>query len=54
VAAISAYRAYSNKFNQIEHIAQRNMYENIDEIKAKVVGRYSISEAIGNKKANRK
>jgi uncharacterized protein len=53
-AAIAAYHAYSNKFKQIEHIAQANKYDNIDKIKAKVVGNYSINEALENKKANRK
>ena len=53
-AAISAYHAYANKFNQIEHIAQQSMQNNIDEIKAKVIRRHSIREAIENRKANRK
>jgi len=51
-AAINAYRNYANKFKQIEHIAPKNT--DIDEIKAKVVGKYSIREAIENRKANRK
>jgi uncharacterized protein len=54
IAAISAYRAHSNKFKQIEHIALENSYSNIEEIKAKVVARYSIREAVENRKANRK
>jgi uncharacterized protein len=52
-AAISAYRAYANKFKQVEHLTPKSDY-NIDEIKAKVVGKYSIKEALENKKANRR
>lgn len=54
VAAISAYRAYANKFKQAEHLASQKEGADIEEIKAKVVRRYSISEALGNKKASRK
>lgn len=54
IAAISAYRAYANKFKQIEHIAFENKYKDVEEIKAKVIGKYSIKEAIENRKANRK
>ncbi len=54
VAAISAYRTYSNKLKQAEHIAAGKGLDNIDEIKARVVARHSISEAIGNIKANRR
>lgn len=54
IAAIAAYRAYSNKFKQIEHIASENGYSNLEEIKAKVIARYSIREAVENRKANRK
>ncbi len=53
-AAISAYNAYANKFKQIEHIATEMKYQDIDQLKAKVIGRYSIREAIENRKANRK
>ncbi len=54
IAAISAYNAYANKFKQAEHIANESRYQNIEEIKAKVIGKYSIREAIENRKANRK
>jgi predicted RNase H-like nuclease (RuvC/YqgF family) len=54
VAAISAYNSYANKFKQIEHIANEKDYKNIEEIKAKVVSKYSINEALGNKKSGRK
>jgi hypothetical protein len=53
-AAVKAYRNYTNKFKQAEHIARGISFENVDMVKAKVVGRYSISEAIENRKANRK
>ncbi len=53
VAAISAYRAYANKFKQIEHIALESNGD-AEAIKAKVVGKYSISEAMENRKANRR
>lgn len=53
-AAISAYNAYANKFKQIEHIAHQHNYVNVDEIKAKVIDKYSVKEALENKKANRK
>ena len=43
-----------NKFKQAAHIASQKGVENIEEIKAKVVGRYSINEAMSNRKANRK
>jgi hypothetical protein len=53
-AAIAAYHAYENKFKQIERKAHQNNFPDIDNIKAKVVGRHSINEAVENKKANRK
>jgi hypothetical protein len=53
-AAVKAYRFYTNKFKQAEHIARERSAENVDLIKAKVVGRYSISEAMTNKEANRR
>lgn len=53
-AAISAYNFYANKFKQIEHIVGRKSRAEIEEIKAKVVSRYSISEALEGRKANRR
>jgi uncharacterized protein len=53
-AAVKAYRNYTNKFKQAEHIANGIDFKDIDMIKAKVVNRYSISEAIENRKANRR
>ncbi|MGC8478803.1 MAG: DUF460 domain-containing protein [Candidatus Micrarchaeia archaeon] len=53
-AAIFAFNEYKNKLKQAERIALENNYENVDEIKAKVLSRYSIDEALHNKRANRK
>ena len=53
-AAVKAYRNYTNKFKQAEHIANEISFKDVDMIKAKVVSRYSISEAIENRKANRR
>lgn len=53
-AAIKAYNSYSNKFNQVERIASNGSIDDIDMLKAKIVSKYSINEAIGNKKVNRK
>ncbi|MDE1868867.1 MAG: DUF460 domain-containing protein [Candidatus Micrarchaeota archaeon] len=53
-AALKAYNSYSNKFNQVERIAANGSIDDIDALKAKIVSKYSINEAIGNKKANRK
>jgi len=53
-AAMAAYRAYSNKFKQIEHLAHENKCIDIDQIKAKVVGKHSISEAMENRKSGRR
>lgn len=54
IAAISAYHSYENKFKQIEHIALEKKYGNVDEIKAMVVEKRSINEALEGRKANRK
>lgn len=55
-AAESAYRAFRNKLLQAEHIARQSSVAaaDLDRIKAKVLDRYSIDEAIHDKKANRK
>ena len=57
VAAISAYHAYANKLKQAERIANAegsNSQQSIEEIKAKVIRKYSINEALANRKANRR
>jgi len=54
VAAISAYRTYSNKLKQAEHAAMEKGYNNTDEIKARVLSKRSIDEALRDIKANRK
>jgi len=53
-AALKAYYLYSNKLKQAEHIARINNIKNIDEIKAKIINKYSIDEAIKNKYVKRR
>lgn len=53
-AAIKAYKAYASKFRQAERIAQSLGRDKIDDIKAKVVGRYSISEAMADRRSGRR
>ncbi|MCL5430370.1 MAG: DUF460 domain-containing protein [Candidatus Marsarchaeota archaeon] len=55
-AAIKAFNIYSSKLKQAERIAKENSLgeDKIDEIKAKVINKYSIDEALVNKPANRK
>lgn len=53
-AALSAYNAYANKFNQAEKIAKTINYPNIDDLKARIVKRYSMHETITNKKTGRR
>lgn len=52
-AAVKAYRMYANKLNQAEHISRDKDDSYRDMIKAKIIQRYSISEAIEGRKANR-
>ncbi len=52
-AAIKAYNTYANKLNQAEHISRLRMVDDIDRIKAKIIDRQSISEAISGRGANR-
>ncbi|MGC8710683.1 MAG: DUF460 domain-containing protein [Candidatus Micrarchaeia archaeon] len=52
-SALSAYYAYANKFNQAERLAREKGYSEIEYIKAMVVKKYSIDEALRGKKANR-
>lgn len=54
VAAVCAYKHYANKFNQVEHLARERNVDDIDLIKARIVGKYSIDEAISNRKQGRK
>jgi predicted RNase H-like nuclease (RuvC/YqgF family) len=53
-AAMKAFKHFKNKLAQAEHIAKDKGIGNVDSIKAKVLERYSIDEAINNKKANRR
>lgn len=52
-AAVRAYHAHANKLNQAEHISRERKVQDIDRIKARIIQRYSISEAILGRKANR-
>jgi predicted RNase H-like nuclease (RuvC/YqgF family) len=54
-AAIKAYNAYANKLKQAERISKEMKVSesSIDAIKAKVLDRYSVKEAIEGRKANR-
>ena len=54
IAAISAFNSFSNKFKQAEHIAREVMRDDIDEIKARLVGKSSIYEAMNGMRSNRK
>ena len=53
-AAVKAYRSYANKLNQAGHISREKGEPDSDTIKAKIIQRYSISEAIQGKEANRR
>ncbi|MCW6159650.1 MAG: DUF460 domain-containing protein [Candidatus Micrarchaeales archaeon] len=51
-AAIKAYNSYANKLKQAERIAKGN--SEIDLIKAKIIEKHSIEEAISKKEAHRR
>ena len=53
-AAMKAYNAYSSKLKQAEHKSRAAGISSTDLIKAKVIAKYSISEAMLNKKSNRR
>jgi predicted RNase H-like nuclease (RuvC/YqgF family) len=53
-AAAYAFKSYVAKFTHAEHLAKRRNADNIDEIKAKVVLKHSVDEAITGRKANRR
>ncbi|BCS90659.1 MAG: hypothetical protein ARM1_0116 [Candidatus Micrarchaeota archaeon] len=52
-AALKAYRKYSNKLRQADKFAKQYSKDS-QEIMYKVLNKFSIYEAINNKKANRK
>jgi predicted RNase H-like nuclease (RuvC/YqgF family) len=54
MAALKAYNAYANKLNQAEHLAREQNFADIDVLKSKVIHRYSIDEAVRNRKAHRR
>ncbi len=53
VAALKAYNAYSNKLHQVERLGRQRNVDDIDALKSKVIHRYSIDEAVTNRKAHR-
>ena len=53
-SAANAYNSYINKFKQIRHQLEEYEESTVDNMKAKVVKKYSLYEAINNKKANRR
>jgi hypothetical protein len=53
-AAMKAYHAFANKLKQAERIAAKSGITDVDGIKAKVIRKYSISEAIAGREANRR
>ncbi len=52
-AAIKAYHIYANKLKQAEHILRERRIDDFDSIKAKIIDRYSMNEAMTGKEANR-
>lgn len=53
-AAVNAYNAYANKFNQAEKLAREHNYENIDELKAMVVMKFSMYETMTYKRGGKR
>lgn len=54
VAAFVAYKHFLNKFRQIEHIARQKGIEDSSRLKAMVVLKHSLDEAISGKYSNRR
>lgn len=52
-AAMTAYNFYANKLKQAEKIAKGMRVEDIDKVKALVIKRHSVDEAISGRKSNR-
>lgn len=52
-AARTAFNAYANKFKQAEKRAWHSSYADTDKLKAMVVMKYSMHEAMTGKEANR-
>lgn len=53
-AALTAYNAYANKLNQAERYARERDVEDLDRVKALVIKRYSIHEALEGKEESRR
>ncbi|MDE1851790.1 MAG: DUF460 domain-containing protein [Candidatus Micrarchaeota archaeon] len=52
-AAMIAYNSYANKLKQAEKIAKERHVQDVDRIKALVIKRHSVDEAITDRKSNR-
>ncbi len=53
-AAVDAYNAYANKLKQAERLARQSGIGDVDTIKAMVVERYSIDEALHGRRSGRR
>ncbi len=53
MAAMTAYNAYANKLNQVEHLSRQNGIDDIDTVKALVLKKHSFHEASTGKRAGR-
>ncbi|MDE1825734.1 MAG: DUF460 domain-containing protein [Candidatus Micrarchaeota archaeon] len=53
-AALCAYNAYSNKFKQAEKLGREKGFLDIDELKARIVKKYSVHETITEKQMSRR
>lgn len=53
-AALTAYKAYSRKFNQAERLAREKSFDDIDKLKSMIVKKYSMHETMENKKAGKR
>ncbi|MCL5427790.1 MAG: DUF460 domain-containing protein [Candidatus Marsarchaeota archaeon] len=52
-AAVTAYNAFANKLNQVEHLSRTNGIDDIDTVKALVLKKHSFHEALAGKRAGR-
>ncbi|MCL5100661.1 MAG: hypothetical protein M1122_01770 [Candidatus Marsarchaeota archaeon] len=52
-AAMSAYNKYANKINQAENMAKETGMSDVDTVKALVIKKHSVYEALIGKKSRR-
>lgn len=52
-AATTAYNAYANKLMQVEHLSREKGLHNVDDLKAAVIKKRSLHEAVTGKKTGR-